>query len=200
MAERTATRLVAVLVAAALGCAAQAQGIERQELDPPGRPGDWSQAPDRGEGGFSGGGATDGDATDDGRTGRFRRAPRYYDHPKLPSRIEEAKTRQRTGARIRQLDKMTGATRTVEIGAGETRMVDRLSIRLAVCEAPQDGTLQGTRAFLQIRDSRSPGEDPDFSGWMFADSPALSALDHPRYDVWVISCTMPSGDVSSSSE
>jgi hypothetical protein len=30
-----------------------------------------------------------------------------------------------------------------------------------------------------------------FSGWMLASSPALSALDHPRYDVWVLSCVLP---------
>ena len=28
-----------------------------------------------------------------------------------------------------------------------------------------------------------------FSGWMFASSPGLSALEHPVYDVWVIRCT-----------
>ena len=42
-------------------------------------------------------------------------------------------------------------------------------------------------AFLQIRDVREPA--PRFSGGMFASSPALSALDHPRYDVWVVSCS-----------
>ena len=41
-------------------------------------------------------------------------------------------------------------------------------------------------AFLKIRDIREPS--PRFSGWMFASSPALSFLDHPRYDVWVVSC------------
>jgi hypothetical protein len=32
--------------------------------------------------------------------------------------------------------------------------------------------------------------DPDrvFSGWMFASTPALNALEHPVYDVWVIDC------------
>ena len=35
-----------------------------------------------------------------------------------------------------------------------------------------------------------PGESPVrlFTGWMFASSPALSALEHPVYDVWVIDC------------
>ena len=39
----------------------------------------------------------------------------------------------------------------------------------------------------RIRDVRETA--PRFSGWMFASSPALSALDHPRYDVWVVSCS-----------
>jgi hypothetical protein len=42
-------------------------------------------------------------------------------------------------------------------------------------------------AFLRIRDVRE--DTARFSGWMFASSPALSALDHPRYDVWVLSCS-----------
>ena len=49
-------------------------------------------------------------------------------------------------------------------------------------------------AFLEVTDIK-PNEDPAplFSGWMFASSPALSALEHPVYDVWVIDCrTAPS--------
>ena len=95
---------------------------------------------------------------------------------------------------------MTGAVRTVEVPAGEEIRLDRLAIRLAACEAPEDGAVNGTRAFLQIRDTGVEGEELAFSGWMFADSPALSAMDHRRYDVWVISCTMSAGGVSSGSE
>jgi hypothetical protein len=36
--------------------------------------------------------------------------------------------------------------------------------------------------------------DPVFSGWMVASSPALSALDHPRYDVWVLNCIYPQSE------
>ena len=45
-------------------------------------------------------------------------------------------------------------------------------------------------AFLQIWE-RKPHEDQSkwvFSGWMFSSNPALSAMDHPVYDVWVIDC------------
>ena len=44
-------------------------------------------------------------------------------------------------------------------------------------------------AFLEIVDVRP--DSPEvllFSGWMFASSPAISALEHPVYDVWVVDC------------
>jgi hypothetical protein len=54
--------------------------------------------------------------------------------------------------------------------------------------------------FLQI-DEIQRGEDPKrlFSGWMFASSPALSALEHPVYDVWAVDCrnSSSSDDVNS---
>ena len=50
-----------------------------------------------------------------------------------------------------------------------------------------------TSVFLEIIDIR-PGGQPIrvFTGWMFASSPALSALEHPTYDVWVIDCNTSS--------
>ena len=44
-------------------------------------------------------------------------------------------------------------------------------------------------AHLTIVDASAP--QPVFDGWMIASSPALSALDHPRYDVWVMRCDVP---------
>ena len=41
-------------------------------------------------------------------------------------------------------------------------------------------------AHLDIADRRSG--KTEFSGWMVAASPALSALDDPRYDVWLLRC------------
>ena len=101
---------------------------------------------------------------------------------------------------MRQLDKMTGLTRTFDIATDTEMMVDRLSVRLDACRSPADNAQHGTMAFVQIRDTKRAGEAPVFSGWMFADSPALSALDHPRYDVWVISCTTSPGDAPVASE
>ena len=55
-------------------------------------------------------------------------------------------------------------------------------------------------AFLEIVERR-PGEAPatPFVGWMFASSPALSAMEHPVYDVWVLDCKNASSSASGTS-
>ncbi|MHA1530095.1 MAG: DUF2155 domain-containing protein [Alphaproteobacteria bacterium] len=133
--------------------------------------------------------------------GRFKPAPfRSLALPERAEPIEPVETVERGSARMRQLDKMTGRARTFEIAAGSEEMVDRLRVRLEACRSPDDNALHGTMAFVRIWDTRRAGDPPVFSGWMFAESPALSALDHPRYDVWVISCTTSAGEASAASE
>jgi hypothetical protein len=128
--------------------------------------------------------------------GRFHRAPEGSETapstatapgPVVP--IDPPPTDLRAGARLRELDKMTGQTKTFEIGVGETREVDRLRIQLEACRSPEGNDMHGTMAFLKVWDKKYSDAEAAFSGWMFAESPALSALDHPRYDLWVISCT-----------
>jgi hypothetical protein len=135
------------------------------------------------------------------RDSRFKPAPfRTLAIPEQAEPIEPVETVARQGARMRQLDKMTGRARTFEIAAGTEQMVDRLRLRLDACRSPDDNAQHGTMAFVQIWDTRRAGDPPVFSGWMFAESPALSALDHPRYDVWVISCTTSAGEAPAASE
>ena len=60
-------------------------------------------------------------------------------------------------------------------------------MRLGACRYPPDNPTGEAFAWLEVL---SDGRDePDFRGWMIASSPALNALDHARYDVWVIRCT-----------
>lgn len=134
------------------------------------------------------------------RDERFKPAPfKTPEIPVVPERIEPVATVLKPGARLRQLDKMTGRVETVELAAGEEVMVDRLRVRLEACRAPEDNAEHGTMAFVQVWDMKDPEAPPVFSGWMFAESPALSAMDHPRYDLWVMSCTTSSGEASSAS-
>lgn len=140
--------------------------------------------------------AQDGDVEDEGR---FKRAPKREptfkpDEQVAAVPLSTPRTRLKNGARLRQLDKMTGLIRTYDVAVGETVRVARLRIRLDACRSPGDNDTHGTMAFLKIWDSKYDDREPEFSGWMFAESPALSALDHPRYDLWVINCTTPLGE------
>ena len=65
-----------------------------------------------------------------------------------------------------------------------------LSIEVAACRKAPPEDPPESAAFLKIVDAK-PGEAKQrvFSGWMFASSPALSAMDHPVYDIWVIDCS-----------
>jgi hypothetical protein len=92
-------------------------------------------------------------------------------------------------AALRGLDKASGVATEFTAPLGEAVDFGRLTIRVEACEA--DGE-DGDMAWLVITDAKSP-DAPAFEGWMFAESPALSALDHPRYDVWLAQCSTVSG-------
>jgi len=91
-----------------------------------------------------------------------------------------------TGAILRGLDRITGAVNNFSMAVGETLEFERLEVTLEACRYPVGDINSDAFALLKIRDIRN--EEPSFHGWMFASSPALSALDHPRYDVWVLTC------------
>lgn len=90
---------------------------------------------------------------------------------------------------LRWLDKLTGETADIELSLGQTAESGRLTIRLDACRYPADNPAADAEAHLTI--SEQGIEKPVFDGWMIASSPALSALEHPRYDVWVLRCTTP---------
>lgn len=93
------------------------------------------------------------------------------------------------GAKLRILDKLSGAVEDVTLGRGQQITTGRLTVLLDSCRSPADNTVAEAEAHLTILDAASPA--PVFSGWMIASAPALSALDHPRYDVWVLRCDVP---------
>ena len=99
----------------------------------------------------------------------------------------DQKTLQAGIVHLRGLDTLNGSTQDIDIRTGETVRYGHLDIIADSCRVPNGNASGDAYAFLRIRDIRE--NSPRFSGWMFASSPALSALDHPRYDVWVLSCS-----------
>ncbi|MWD28341.1 DUF2155 domain-containing protein [Aquicoccus sp. SCR17] len=92
------------------------------------------------------------------------------------------------GAVLRSLDKVNGEVVDLELIDGQEAVVGSIAIELDECRYPAGNPAGDAYAYLVIRDTANP-EPPAFSGWMVASSPALNALDHSRYDVWVLRCT-----------
>ncbi len=70
---------------------------------------------------------------------------------------------------------------------GETARVGNLNVTMNECRYPSGNPAGDAYAELEIVETGD--ENRLFAGWMIASAPALSALEHPRYDIWVIRCT-----------
>jgi hypothetical protein len=90
---------------------------------------------------------------------------------------------------LQGLDKVTARISTFDAPVDEPVRFGSLEITARSCQKRPPEETPESAAFLEIRDIK-PGEAPVsvFTGWMFASSPALNALEHPVYDVWVIDC------------
>lgn len=101
---------------------------------------------------------------------------------------------------LRALDKITARITEFELEIGEELRFGTLSLVAKYCRTRPPIEPPETFAFLEIDDIKRGGvRDRVFEGWMVASSPALNALEHPVYDVWVINCKMVEPQSSSSS-
>ncbi len=92
-------------------------------------------------------------------------------------------------AELQALDKITARVSHLEIKVGDTTTFGSLNIAVKACrKAPAENTPESA-VFLQVWE-QNPGEESHwvYSGWMFASSPALAAMDHPVYDIWLLDC------------
>ncbi len=90
---------------------------------------------------------------------------------------------------LQGMDKVTARVSTIEAPVGDVVRFGSLEIIARVCDKRPPEETPESAAFLDIWEVR-PGEPAVslFRGWMFASSPALSAMEHPVYDVWVLDC------------
>ncbi|WP_319022309.1 DUF2155 domain-containing protein [Pseudooceanicola spongiae] len=98
-----------------------------------------------------------------------------------------------TGVVLRGLDKIDANTTDLEIPNGQSARFGSLEISLRDCRYPVGNPSGDAFASLDIRETEGGQSKDLFDGWMIASSPALNALDHFRYDVWVLRCTVPAG-------
>ena len=91
------------------------------------------------------------------------------------------------------LDKITGRITQFDVYMNETVLFGALQITPRACYTRPPSETQRTTVFIEVdqvslRDSITR----IFTGWMFADSPALNAVDHAVYDIWLIDCKQSS--------
>lgn len=109
--------------------------------------------------------------------------------------------RQQDIAVLQGLDKVTARILSFDVPVGRGARFGTLNVYVDTCQDLPPTYPPESAAFLRVED-QPPDEParPIFSGWMFASSPGLNALEHPVYDVWVASCKSAATDDQSSAE
>ncbi len=104
--------------------------------------------------------------------------------------------------KLQSLDKVTARTDIFEAKVGTTIKFGPLYIRVKACRKADPIDKPESASFIQVWEVPPETGESEwvFSGWMFASSPALSAMDHPVYDVWVLDCLEQAEDDVSSED
>ena len=96
------------------------------------------------------------------------------------------------GAMFSGLDKITGRIITFDATIGETVQFGALQVTPRICYTRPPTETPNTDAFIEVDEVTLQGEVKRiFTGWMFASSPGLHAVEHPIYDVWLTDCKNP---------
>ncbi|MBL6455034.1 DUF2155 domain-containing protein [Belnapia sp. T6] len=92
-------------------------------------------------------------------------------------------------AELQLLDKVTARISVLRATVGQPAQFGTLTVRVTACNARPSDEVPDAAAFLEISDSRRPnGFQEVFRGWMFANAPGVSMLEHPVYDLRVLDC------------
>jgi hypothetical protein len=87
------------------------------------------------------------------------------------------------------LDKITGRIISFDVATNETVQFGALQVTPRACYSRPPTETPNTDAFVEVDEVTLQGEIKRiFTGWMFAASPGLHAVEHPIYDVWLTDC------------
>ena len=104
----------------------------------------------------------------------------------LPVAMQAQEVASANAGDIRVLDKLNGEVVDLTLAVDQPQKVGLLLITLNDCRYPARNPAGDAYAALTVNYQNE--QIPVFDGWMIASSPALNAMDHPRYDVWVLRC------------
>ncbi|MDH6269030.1 hypothetical protein M2360_004450 [Rhizobium sp. SG_E_25_P2] len=111
----------------------------------------------------------------------------------LASAPAEAAKIKNAVAEFAGLDKITGRTTTFDVYMDETVQFGALQVTPRVCFSRDETEAQKQSTFVEVDEITLDRKIRRiFSGWMFAASPGLNAVDHPIYDIWLTGCKQSS--------
>jgi hypothetical protein len=105
--------------------------------------------------------------------------------PAAPQPMQQTWLPQNT-AQLQVLDKVNAQNALLTVKVGQEAQFGSLNIQVQACNIHPPDQPQDSAAFLTITDSHA--DAPGFRGWMLANNPSLSMLQHPIYDVRVVGC------------
>lgn len=112
----------------------------------------------------------------------------------LPERPAHAEKLAESVAVFAALDKVTARISKLEVKLNDTVQFGTLKVTPRSCYVRPPTEPPLTTAFVEVEDVKLDGsEQRIFSGWMFAQSPGLHAVEHPVFDVWLTDCADPDG-------
>jgi hypothetical protein len=95
------------------------------------------------------------------------------------------------------LDKVTATIKKLEVPLNETVQFGALKVTPRVCYSRPPTEQPKTTSFVEVDEVQLDGKEKRiFSGWMFAESPGLNAVEHPVFDVWLTDCQRPKNAVA----
>jgi len=95
------------------------------------------------------------------------------------------------------LDKVTATIKKLEVPINETVQFGALKVTPRACYSRPPTEQPKTTTFVEVNEVMLDGQEKKlFSGWMFAESPGLNAVEHPVFDVWLTECQKPKRSVA----
>ena len=108
----------------------------------------------------------------------------------IKEKTKSSNKSQKISINILGLDKITAKTTQINIELGETKKFGLLEIKAIKCGKTNSKHESGEAAYIQVKDLSDNQNEKVFvfNGWTFSSSPSLKPIDHPVYDLWLVSC------------
>ena len=93
------------------------------------------------------------------------------------------------------LHKVTAKVQKIELLSGQEYVIGDMSLTMHNCISTPPEEPPETKAFIEISEFKAGRDKALFTGWMFASSPGINAMEHPVFDIWPLACKTEDGMV-----